>query len=161
MVGNSYAPDTQTGRYDASIGAFLTGDGTGHFSIHDGTASGFFVDGDAKGLAEVQIGPAQSLVLATQNDDSLRAFRSPDASQHRMVPLRPMDRYATLTFEDGRTRRAEFFYGASYLSQSSRFLRVPDALEEAVIYDSQGGRRTLDFRTAPVSDETQVTALVP
>jgi hypothetical protein len=151
MVGNSYAPDTQTGRYDASTGAFFRGDGTGHFTFVDHTASGFFVDGDAKGLADVQVGPGQSLVLATQNSDSLRAFQL-NAPQHRMVSLRPLDRYATLTFEDGRTRRQAFFHGASYLSQSSRLLRIPEGLEEATIYDSQGDRRTLDVRTRPVSD---------
>jgi len=159
MVGNSYAPDTQTGRYDASVGAFFRGDGTGRFTLVDPTTSGFFVDGDAKGLADVQVGPDQSLVLATQNSDSLRAFRhSPDASQRRVVPLQPLDRYATLTFRDGSTRRHEFFYGASYLSQSSRFLRIPDALEKAVIYDSQGESRTLDFRMTPASDTAREPA---
>ena len=153
MVGNSYAPDTQTGRYDASTGALFRGDGNGRFTFVNHTTSGFFVDGDAKGLAEVQVGPAQSLVLATQNSDSLRAFRrAPDAPQRQMVALRPLDRYAMLTFEDGRTRRQEFFHGASYLSQSSRFLRLPLALESAVIYDSQGNRRTLDLRTQPTRD---------
>jgi hypothetical protein len=158
MIGNSYAPDTQTGRYDASTGAFFRGDGTGHFTFVDHTTSGFFVDGDAKGLADVQVGPGRSLVVATQNSDSLRAFQhASDASPRRTVSLQPLDRYATLTFEDGRMRREEFFHGASYLSQSSRFFRIPEGLEEATIYDSQGDRRTLDVRTRPVSGGTRAS----
>jgi len=159
LTGNSYAPDTQTGRYDALVGAFFRGDGTGRFTFVDHTTSGFFVDGDAKGLAEVTAGPNQPLVLATQNSDSLRAFQhAPEVPRRRVVPLQPLDRYATLRFEDGRTRRQEFFYGASYLSQSSRFLRVPDAAAEAVIYDAQGTSRTLDFRTPPARTGRQASA---
>jgi len=158
MVGNSYAPDTQTGRYDASVGALFQGDGTGDFTFVDHTTSGFFVDGDAKGLADVQVGAGRSLVLATQNSDSLRAFQhASDASPHRTVPLQPLDRYAILTFRDGTTRHQEFYHGSSYLSQSSRFLRIPAGLEEATIHDSQGDRRTLDVRTRPVSGGARAT----
>ena len=152
-VGNSYAPDPQTGRYDASVGSFLAGDGTGRFERVDDTESGFWVDGDAEGLAHVQTG-RQSLVLATQNKDSLRVFAaspSGSASSQKRLSPRPLDAYATLHFANGTTRRHEFFYGSTYLSQSSRTLRVPQAVEEVVVYDSQGDRRTLTF-------ETEITA---
>ncbi len=145
MVGNSHAPHPQTGWYDASVGGLLAGDGTGRFTFVNFTKSGFFVHGDARGLAEVMTGRRQSLVLATQNSDSLRAFGNVLREGIRNVRLRPLDRYAMLTFTDGTTRKQEFYYGSGYLSQSSRFLKVPEALEKAVIYDFRGNSRTLRF----------------
>ena len=144
-VGNSYAPDTQTGRYDASVGHFLAGDGTGRFQESGHTESGFFVDGDAEGLAEVQT-ERQSLVLATRNSDSLRVFGATlDGNAADGLPLRPLDQYAVLYLENGETRREEFFYGSTYLSQSSRWLQVPKNVEKAVVYGARGGRRTVAF----------------
>ncbi len=145
MVGNWHAPQPQTGWYNASVGAFLAGDGTGRFRYVHFTKSGFFVHGDARGLAEVMTGPRGSLVVATQNDDRLRVFSNTQRGGARNVELRPLDHYAILTFSDGTTRKQEFYYGSGYLSQSSRFLRVPDALEKAVIYDFRGNSRTLRF----------------
>ena len=142
MVGNSYAPDLETGRADAFVGAFLRGDGTGRFSYVNYTKSGFFVDGDAKGLAEVATGGTTSLVLATQNSGPLKAFSS--RSRHA-VPLRPLDRYALLTFEDGSTRKEEFFYGSTYLSQSSRVLWIPAGVAKIIISGSNGNRRTVSI----------------
>ena len=106
------------------------------------TESGFFVDGDAKGLAEVVTGGTTSLVLTTQNSGPLKAFSS--RSRHA-VPLRPLDRYALLTFEDGSTRKEEFFYGSTYLSQSSRVLWIPANVAKIIISDSNGNRRTVSI----------------
>ena len=147
MVGNSYAPDIETGRADAFVGTFLRGDGTGHFSYVNYTKSGFFVDGDARGLAEVATGDGSALVLATQNSGPLKAFSGASRSRHA-VPLHPLDRYALLTFEDGSTRKAEFFYGSTYLSQSSRVLWIPDGVDTIIIAGSNGDRRTVSLQKA-------------
>ena len=139
MVGNSYAPDVQTGRYDASVGTFLAGDGQGDFKAVVPTESGFFADGDAKGIAGVVLDPEQALVLVSQNNDSLLVFGTsrPDV---RYVPLQPLDRYAIITSTSGTTWRQEFYYGTTYLSQSSRFLALLESVEKAVIYDGKGSR---------------------
>jgi hypothetical protein len=142
MVGNWYAPDRETGRADAFVGALLRGDGTGHFAPVDPAASGFVVTGDAKGLAEVATGEGPPLLVATQNKDSLRthvAERRPEQT----VPVRPLDRSATLRYADGASRTVELYHGAGYLSQSSRALRVPPGVEEIVLRGSGGERRTV------------------
>jgi hypothetical protein len=143
LAGNSHAPDTQTGWFDASIGAVLLGDGRGGFRYINGTESGFFVDGNAKGLAQLVLDDGRSLILATQNNDSLRVF-SP-VSSARSVALQPLDALALLTFADGSTRVQEFFYGSGYLSQSSRRLMLPANVRSAVIFDSRGdGREVIE-----------------
>jgi hypothetical protein len=142
LVGNSYASETQAGWDDASIGAVLLGDGAGRFRAMNGAASGFFVDGDARAVADVMVDEHRSLVLATQNHDSLRVF-APTRSSARKVRLAPLDAYALLTRTDGATRRQELYYGSSYLSQSSRYLSVPSDVVKAVVFDSRGGSRVV------------------
>jgi hypothetical protein len=144
MVGNWYAPDRETGRADAFVGALLRGDGTGHFQTVDPAASGFVVPGDAKGLAEVSTGQGPPVMVATQNRDSVRVL-TPRRAPGRTISVRPTDRYAELTYEDGRTRIEEFYYGGTYLSQSSRTLRVPAAVERVVLHGPDGERRGEPF----------------
>ncbi len=142
MAGNSYASETQFGWYDASVGVLLLGNGKGGFSEAGYTKSGFFVDGDAKGAAEVMVDGTRSLVLVTQNNDSLKVFSSAREGR-RNVRLQPLDAYAVVTLADGSTRREEFYYGSTYLSQSSRFLALPAGARGAVIYDYAGRSRTV------------------
>jgi len=152
MVGNWYAPDRETGRADAFVGTLLRGDGAGHFRPVDPATSGFVVTGDAKGLAEVSTGQGAPLLVATQNQDSVRTL-TPTRVSHRTVSVRPTDRYAELTYADGRTRLQELYYGGTYLSQSSRTLRVPEAVERVVLYGPEGEprvKRSVDEASANV-----------
>jgi hypothetical protein len=142
MVGNWYAPDAETGRADAFIGTLLRGQGTGHFTPVPYPESGVLVPGDAKGLAEVATGDSTALLVAVQNDDSLKTL-VPSQRNGYYVPLRPLDRSARLTFEDGSTRTEEFYHGSTYLSQSSRRLWVPSTVEEVVIRGADGTRRPM------------------
>jgi hypothetical protein len=150
MVGNWYAPDTETGRADAFIGMLLRGDGRGHFTPASYPESGFLVSGDAKALAEVPTGDTTAIVVATQSDDSLEAFQ-PTQRKGRYVPLRPHDRYAILTFADGSTRKEEVYYGSTYLSQSARRLWVPATVTEALMYGAEG-RRVRAIKTSRAAE---------
>lgn len=140
MTGNWYASQKQSGRADAFIGAFFQGDGTGDFQYVHYTKSGFFVDGDGKGLAEVSTGEGTSLVLAAQHNGPLKAFQAP-SHEGTTVSLNPRDQFARITYPDGSTRRQEFYWGSSYLSQSSRVLRVPSEAKRVVIHSPSGTRR--------------------
>jgi hypothetical protein len=143
IVGNSYAPDSQTGRYDASIGGVLLGDGRGGFRFSNGAATGFFVDGDAKALAEARVGGGRTVYLATRNDDSLRVLSTAAPRKGTLVEVAPEDRYALLTLADGRVRRQELYWGSGYLSQSARALRLPQAVRRAVVYGGRGTGREI------------------
>ncbi|HEV2121319.1 MAG TPA: RNA-binding protein, partial [Chloroflexota bacterium] len=146
MVGNSHAAETQTGWYTASIGCILFGNGDGSFRPVSGASSGFFVNGDAKGIAEVQLDDRRALVLVTQNNDQLRVFSRTADSGSRAIRLQPADAYAVITLPGGRTRREEFYHGSTYLSQSSRYLKVPAGAETVVVHDLRGNARELRLR---------------
>jgi hypothetical protein len=142
-VGNSHAPDIQTGRYDASFGTVLLGDGGGGFRSAGGAETGFFVEGQGRGVAELAIDDGRSMVLVTRNDDGPLLFLPLRTGAGDCVPIGPLDTHALITLADGSSRRVEFHHGSTYLSQSSRVLRVPVGARSVVIHDSRGGTRTL------------------
>ena len=75
LVGNFYAPEVLTGRYDAFTGLLLKGDGAGNFKALSRQESGISITGDAKGLALLKTKDNKTLLLATQNNDSLMSLR--------------------------------------------------------------------------------------
>lgn len=75
IAGNEYQAEVMTGRYDASYGYFLKGNGHGSFLPVGPTRSGFRVRGDVKDLALVNTKNGQKLILVAINNDSLRVFR--------------------------------------------------------------------------------------
>lgn len=143
ISGNSYSTETQLGWYDASIGLYLKGDGQGNFLPVHVNESGFFVDKDAKGMAELYIGNNQSIVLVGCNDDSLKTFQSTSQKDQYLSIVEPDDAYAIMTLKDGRKVKREFYYGSTYLSQSSRVLKVPKDISSLVIYNFRGDRRDI------------------
>lgn len=139
-VGNWYAPHPETGRADASVGQFLRGTGDGHFEPVPYPKSGFLAAKDAKGLSTIATGTDSAMIAVVQNNDSLKAF-APTGRDGHYVSVRPLDRYALLTYEDGSTRKEEFHYGSTYLSQSSRRLWVPSTVQKIVIHGAEGTRQ--------------------
>lgn len=142
LSGNSYSSNVYTGDYDASIGLYLEGNGKGEFKPVPGKESGFFVAGDAKALAELTDTDGNSLILAAQNSDTLKAFRvRHDHSE--MIRLKGDDASAVLTYKTGGKEYREFQYGSGYLSQSSRIFRIPDDADSVIIINFRGIKRII------------------
>jgi len=74
-VGNSYAPEVQTGAYDASLGWVLAGDGRGNFTPMPAAQSGFVVDGEGRSLVKIKTLKGASLLIAGCNKGSLKVFK--------------------------------------------------------------------------------------
>jgi len=68
MVGNSYVTEVETGRYDASIGNFLKGDGKGGLAHVPVTKSGFFNDREARSMIHVNAGGKKLLIIGNNSD---------------------------------------------------------------------------------------------
>ncbi|MBT1685077.1 VCBS repeat-containing protein [Dawidia soli] len=143
LVGNDYGNEVFAGRYDAFTGLVLLGDGKGRFSVVSSEQSGFYVPGDAKALVRVAT-PTGELFLASQNRDSLKVFQAPIPAGSRRITPGPLDCRLEVVYTDGRKQRVELFYGAGYLSQPSRQLVLPAAVQEATLYTFGGvGRKAL------------------
>jgi len=141
LTGNSYSFNVFDGNQDAFIGLWLRGDGKGGFTPVPGSESGFFVDGDAKALAELVLGNGSSLILAAQNSGYLKVFKVA-GSNARIIRLQKDDVSAVLTYENGRKEYREFYYGSGYLSQSSRVIKVPVGVTVIQIRNYAGIPRT-------------------
>ena len=141
LAGNSYDVNAKTGQHDAAVGLFLSSDGRGGFNPVAGRESGFFADGDGKGMAELSKKDGSTLVLVAQNADSLQAFST--AGKTQVVHLEKSDAFAELYYESGRIERREFHYGSGYLSQSSRVCPIPAGVVSLKITNYSGEVRSL------------------
>ena len=141
MVGNSYATEVFTGKYDALIGLVLKGNGKGEFTPLQTDKSGFFVDGDAKALVNMYDANNKNIILASQNRDKLLSFEQTDKNNQPLIQFENTDAQVVFTMKDGSTRKSELYYGNSYLSQSSRNLKVPAGTKQVNIISFDGSSR--------------------
>ncbi len=143
MVGNDYGMEPYSGRHDAFNGLCLKGDGKGNFTAITIPQSGFFVNGDAKGLATIHSAKNEDLLIATQNQDSLLTFTktiSPGKTQ-KWINLKPDDFCADIIYANNKKRRVEFYYGSTYLSQSSRKILLDKDAVKITITNFKGLKR--------------------
>ena len=75
LGGNFYGVTPVQGRYDASYGLLLRGDGTGRFAPVDLEASGLVIDGQVRHLAFLKGAKGERLIVAARNGDRLQVLR--------------------------------------------------------------------------------------
>lgn len=143
MIGNFHGNETVTGPYDASYGTYWLGKGDGTFQPEAVFQSGWKVDGNARSLVRLQAADGNSLYLASQYSDSLKVFELNEERIPVSLKLAPLDVRAELILKDGTELNKEFYYGDSYLSQSSRMLVLPEGFVSVAIEDFQGNRRII------------------
>ncbi|NBB22756.1 RNA-binding protein [Runella sp. CRIBMP] len=140
LVANDFGNETSTGRYDASNGLMLQGNGKGDFTPLTQATTGFYVPGNAKGLAQIASSDGRRMVIATQNRGPLKVFRQATAPM-KWLPLQANDAYALIQTNNGKTHRQELYYGASFLSQSVRKLPLTGREKSVEIVDFRGKKR--------------------
>jgi len=125
LVGNFHSSNVEDGQHDAFKGLYLEGDGRGNFSPVLTSESGFFVDGDAKGMAEVTTPDGSSLILVAQNAGEMKVYKTGTSNRHT-IRLKRDDVRAEINYNTGETGYREFYYGSGYLSHSSRVCHLPE-----------------------------------
>jgi len=76
VAGNFYGVTPVQGRYDASYGLLLHGDGHGGFSAVDMERSGLEIDGQVRRMAGLKRAKGERVILVARNDDRLQIIRS-------------------------------------------------------------------------------------
>lgn len=140
LVANDFGNETSTGRYDASNGLLLKGDGKGGFRAMTQGQTGFYVPHNAKGLAQLTDVWGRSLLVASQNRGPVRVF----AQTYRPVnwlTLLPNDAIVLTKTQKGQTHRQEVYYGHSFLSQSGRKLPLTGQEVSIEVIDFEGKKR--------------------
>jgi len=74
LVGNSYSPEVETGRYDAGTGLVLQGNGKGHFIALNSSKTGLFTPFDARKTSFIQLPSEKSVLLVANNNGALQSF---------------------------------------------------------------------------------------
>ena len=143
ISGNDYGTDVSIGRYDALNGLLLKGNGKGAFTPLSILQSGIYIPGDGKALIKISGSAGHYLVAASEHSGPLKIFAL--NRKIKMIQIAPTDVSALIQFKDGKTQKEEFYYGSSFLSQSSRFLPVDNNVSVIQITDSKGITRRLTF----------------
>jgi hypothetical protein len=141
--GNDYGTDVLAGRYDALNGLLISGDGKGGFVARSMTESGIYIPGNGKALVSLRSGKGKYLVGAAQNNGPLKIFEL--ENNLKTYAIKPGETSAMIELKNGSQRREEFYYGSSNLSQSARYLTAGKNTKKAIITNSSGEKRILDF----------------
>jgi len=74
LAGNEYQVEVSTGRYDASYGVFLKGNGKGSFTNIPAAKTGFILEGDVKNMRILMSRNSKHVVVAA-NNKKLKCFK--------------------------------------------------------------------------------------
>ena len=145
LSGNDFGAEVVNGRYDASVGTLLRGDGKGKFAALPFRESGLFINGNARGSAVLQT-PDQPIYLFASSGGPLQAYVATNRRKPEATIAVPSDVFrARVTFSDGQQRVQEFYYGSSYLSQSSRRLPLRGDEKQITLVDFRGNESVLSY----------------
>lgn len=142
LSGNQNSADPLFGNYDASNGIFLKGNGKGDLKPVSTLESGLYLNGDQKSITSL-FTENQIVTVAAANQGPLKAYKYRASSTKKIIPLNTMDAGAYITLNNGEKTKLEFYYGNSYLSQSSRKFEISPQMKEVIIYDFNGATRKI------------------
>ncbi|HSB93664.1 MAG TPA: VCBS repeat-containing protein, partial [Flavitalea sp.] len=143
LAGNDYGTEVSVGRYDAFNGLLLKGNGKGQFKVVPLAESGVFLPGNAKALVRFLGRGDTYQVLGSQNRGRIKVFRLNENG--KSIRIAKDENSAVVTLKNGQKQKWEFPIGSSFLSQSSRFLKVSDQVQSVTISGYKGNNRTEAF----------------
>ena len=135
LIGNDYGNSLFWGRYDALNGLFLLNAGNNTFTPKPYRDSGFFVPGDARALVQIPTSFNKSLIVASQNQDSLMVFK---LEHSQIIKSVSKDVAWALLYQGNKERKVEFYHGNAYLSQSSRTFPIPEDIDSISYFNYRG-----------------------
>jgi hypothetical protein len=141
MNGNDWGTEVSVGRYDALNGLLLNGDGKGGFISKSILESGIYIPGNGKALVAFRGTNNRYLIAAGENRGPLKIFEL--KRKVDFIPVHPDDVSAIVTYKNGTSRKLEFYYGSSFLSQSGRFIKDDENIKSLIISNSHGEKRTV------------------
>lgn len=139
--GNDYGTEVSVGRYDACNGLLLLGNGKGGFTPVPMLQSGIFMPGNGRSLVQLKSATGACLVAASQNRGPLKVYTF--NRQVQGLPVQTLDERAIVKYKNGKTQLRDINYGASFLSQSARFIMIDSNVASVVIIDPKNNRQLL------------------
>jgi ASPIC and UnbV/FG-GAP-like repeat len=139
--GNDYGTEVSIGRYDALNGLFLKGDGKGNFTPLTILQSGIYIPGNGKALVMLQGAGNKCLIAASQNRGALKILQLKKSDS--CIRFLPGDISALIKYKNGTLQKREINYGASFLSQSARFIITNKNMVSIEVLDNGGKKRLI------------------
>jgi enediyne biosynthesis protein E4 len=127
--GNNYGNEISSGRYDASNGILLLGNGKGDFKPK--VASGFYMPFDAKSTILIANPNGDTYVMGTQNRNALKVFKSPLKMYPNVISNKNKGYIYSLK---GLKNKLEFYHGSGYLAQSALACFAPKDIQNLKLY---------------------------
>jgi hypothetical protein len=139
--GNDWGTEVTVGRYDALNGLMIKGDGKGNFIPLTILQSGIYIPGNGKGIVSLRGIDNRYLLAAGQNRGPLKIYKLKRNTVS--IPLKPDDISAEVKYNNGQSRKQEFYYGCSFLSQSARFMTSDENINSVTITNTSGVSRKI------------------
>ncbi len=143
ITGNDFGTDVSIGRYDALNGLLLKGNGKGGFTPISISKSGIYIPGNGKALVKLKGVANNYLLAASERLGPLRVFQL--NAKTSILNISDKDQSAIITYKDGSQTKQEFYFGSSFLSQSTRFILINDKIAQVSIKDGSGKTRLVKF----------------
>lgn len=138
-VGNDFSMSPMLGRYDASNGVVLKGDGKGAFVPLPMTSSGFYVPGNGKSILRLNDGTQNRAYVIGQNGSRLKWVKSVHPCP--LIHVQQNDVWAWKYLRNGRKRKEEFQFGSTFGSQSSHVISMESGVSKIEIVNQLGQTR--------------------
>ncbi len=74
LAGNFSAVKPEIGKYDASYGLLLKGDGKNNFAPIPVSESGFFVQGEARDIISIQLANQKEIIIIAKNNEAIQVL---------------------------------------------------------------------------------------
>jgi hypothetical protein len=144
ITGNDFSTEVSVGRYDACNGLLLKGNGRGGFTPMSILQSGWFVPGNGKALVKLRTASGKCLLATSENKGPLKIFEL--KKNIRTIQLEPLEVSAIIEYKNGTKQKREIGYGASFLSQSARFLNIDNNVVSVEVRDYKGSVRKINIQ---------------
>ena len=94
-------------------------------------------------IAYLSKNDGSDLILVGSNNSSLKTFKVNLSNISKQITLLPTDAYAIMTENDNKKHKQEFYFGNTYLSQSSRRINVSTKVKSVEIVSVDGKKRQI------------------
>lgn len=141
MTGNDFSTDVSIGRYDASKGLVLKGNGKGGFHALAISSSGMYTNGDCRSMIKIRHSKQKFSFLVGRNKNS--GILKKVATPGNVYAWQKGDKYAWVVSADGTKRKIENNPNQSYLSQSAPFFFINDYCKSLIVIDKNGVERKI------------------
>ena len=136
MVGNDYGIEVNQGRMDALQGLVLINDQSKNFIAQTIEQTNFVVPRDGKSIAQIKVG-STPYFLATQNNDSLKAFK-PIFKETPLMVSWSAEETSCLIYYNSETTHRKFKGNFSFQSQGTPTFWIPKKAKRVEFFNAKG-----------------------